>query len=382
MTILFAGTIGRSGLGGQAWAVLQYLLGLRALGHEVYYLEDCGISSWAYDWEKSEWTAELDSPAAYVQSCLEPFGFGKHWCYRTNDRTLGLPLAELIEVCRRADLLVLRAVPMWVWREEYDLPRRRVFIDVDPGFTQAAMLSGDKGIADGVARCEKRFTVGQCVGLNKCLIPQALGPWMATVPPVYMDEWPPQSKVTPRGTPDFTSVIRWQGFRDQSYDGALYGQRDKSFPKFFALPSQVDAKFRIALLGTQPETLTRHGWEVVPGEVISKTPESYRNFIQHSRAEFCVPKHGYVAMWTGWVSDRSVCYLASGRPVLMEETGVSERLPTGLGFLTFKDFDEAVVLAREIQQQYEWHSQAARETAQKVFSTQNVLPKFLADALS
>jgi len=382
MTIIVAGTIGRSGLGGQAWAVLQYLLGFRALGHEVYYLEDCGISSWAYDWDKSEWTDSPEPPAAYVRDCLEPFGFGKQWVYRTNDRVLGMDEREFLKVCDRAELLLVRAVPLWVWRNEYYLPKRRAFIDVDPGFTQATMLNGDKGWSDGVARCEKRFTVGQCVGLNKCLIPQALGPWTATVPPVYLDEWPEQPPKTPKKTADFTSVIRWQGFRDQKYDGAVYGQRDRSFPKFFSLPSKLDATFRVALLGTEPETLTRHGWEVVPGEVISKTPQTYRHFIQQSRAEFCVPKHGYVAMWSGWVSDRSVCYLASGRPVLMEETGVSERLPTGLGFLTFKDFDEAVVLAAEIQSQYEWHAHAARLTAQKVFSTNNTLPKLLADALS
>jgi hypothetical protein len=201
------------------------------------------------------------------------------------------------------------------------------------------------------------------------------------VPPVFLDEWPIQS-ITGAKMPDFTSVIRWQGFRDQTYDGSLYGQRDRSFPKYFSLPSKVDAIFRVALLGTDPETLTKHGWEVLPGEVVSKTPQSYRQFIQQSRAEFCVPKHGYIAMWTGWVSDRSVCYLASGRPVLMEETGISERLPTGLGLVTFKDFDEAVVLAQEIQLQYKWHSQAARETAQKVFATKNVLPKLIADAMS
>jgi len=382
MTIIIAGTIGRSGVGGQAWTVLQYLLGFRALGHDVYYLEDCGISSWAYDWDKSEWTAEPDSPAAYVHQCLAPFGFGQHWIYRTNDRTLGMEPGEFIKVCERTELLIMRAVPLWVWRPEYDLPKRRVFIDVDPGFTQAAMLSGDKGLAEGVARCEKRFTVGQCVGLNKCLIPQALGPWTATVPPVFLDEWPAQSPRTPANAPDFTSVIRWQGFRDQKFDGAVYGQRDRSFPQYFSMPSKVDATFRVALLGTPPETLTQHGWEVVPGEVISKTAQSYREFIQQSRAEFCVPKHGYVAMWTGWVSDRSVCYLASGRPVLMEETGVSERLPTGLGFLTFKDFDEAVSLASEIQGQYEWHSQAARTTAEQVFSTNNILPKLIADAMT
>jgi hypothetical protein len=381
MTIIVAGTIGRSGLGGQVWAVLQYLLGLRAFGYDVYYLEDCGISSWAYDWDKSEWTDDPKSPAAYVHSSLEPFGFGDRWAYRTNDGVLGMSLDELLGVCRRADLLIVRGVPLWVWREEYDRPKRRAFIDVDPGFTQAAILSGDKGIADGVAHCERRFTVGQCVGLNKCKIPQAGGPWQPTVPPVYLDEWPNQWPSDRQGEPDFTSVIRWQGFREQTFDGKVYGQRDRSFPKFFGMPSKLNAKFRIALLGTEPETLTRHGWEVVPGEVISKTPEAYREFIQQSRAEFCVPKHGYVAMWSGWVSDRSICYLASGRPVLMEETGISERLPTGLGIVTFKSFDEAVVLAREIQLQYERHSRAAHATAQTVFSTHNVLPHFLNAAM-
>ena len=120
----------------------------------------------------------------------------------------------------------------------------------------------------------------------------------------------------------------------------------------------------------------------MPGEVVSKTPEAYREFIQRSRAEFCVPKHGYVAMHTGWVSDRSVCYLASGRPVLMEETGISQRLPTGLGIVTFKNCDEAVVLAKEIQAQYQRHSQAAHATAQTVFSTHNVLPHFLNAAMA
>ena len=136
MNIVFAGTIGRSGLGGQAWATLQYLLGLRALGHRVTYLEDCGESSWVYNWDTSEWTTELEYPAAYVRACLEPFGFGEDWIYRTNEGCVGLPIENFIERCATADLLVMRAVPLWVWRDEYAGPSRRAFIDVDPGFTQ------------------------------------------------------------------------------------------------------------------------------------------------------------------------------------------------------------------------------------------------------
>src|SRR5438093_10267313 len=106
MKIIFAGTIGRSGLGGQAWANLQYLLGFRALGHEVFYVEDCGQSSWVYNWDKSEWTTELEYPAACVQRCLEPFGFGQRWIYRTSEQSIGLPLEELLELCAAADLLL------------------------------------------------------------------------------------------------------------------------------------------------------------------------------------------------------------------------------------------------------------------------------------
>jgi hypothetical protein len=99
MNLIVAGTIGRSGLGGQAWAVLQYLLGFRALGHDVIYLEDCGESSWVYNWDAQEWTTELDYPAEYVRACLEPFGFGERWIYRTNEGSRGLPLPEFVQRC-------------------------------------------------------------------------------------------------------------------------------------------------------------------------------------------------------------------------------------------------------------------------------------------
>src|SRR5215212_9051897 len=99
MTIIVAGGIGRSGLGGQAWAYLQYLIGLRELGHEVYYLEDCGETSWVWNWDAQEWTEEVAFPAAYVRECLEPFGFAKRWCYRTNAECAGLAIEEIRSVC-------------------------------------------------------------------------------------------------------------------------------------------------------------------------------------------------------------------------------------------------------------------------------------------
>ena len=377
MKIIFAGTIGRSGLGGQAWASLQYLIGLRGLGHEVMYLEDCGESSWVYDWQKEEWTTKLDYPAAYVRDCLAAFDFEGRWIYRTNEGSFGMPLEQFLEVCSGADLLIMRAVPLWVWRNEYDAPRRRAFIDVDPGFTQITLANGDQGLAEGIAHCDRRFTLGQRINSADCPIPPAGGPWLKTLPPVVLSEWP----FIAGAATHFTSILRWQGFREVHYNGVAYGQRDQEFPRFLELPRMTAQKFRIAQLGIDPAWLQRHGWEVAPGEFVSRTPASYREFIQGSRAEISVPKNGYVKMRGGWFSDRSVCYLASGRPVLIEETGLSDWLPTGAGLITFTDPQEARAGVANINADYEHHRRAARKLAENYFAAEKVLPEFLDAAM-
>jgi hypothetical protein len=378
MKIILAGTIGRSGLGGQAWAGMQYLLGLHALGHEVVYLEDCGKSSWVYVWEKEDWTHELDYPAGYLRTCFEPFGLGDAWIYRDNYRSLGMPLEQFNKFCAQADLLIMRAAPFWNWRPEYDLPKRRAFIDVDPGFTQIAIANGDAGLTEGIARAERRFTYAQRYGAADCAIPSDGGPWLKTLPPVYLPEWP----VVDTAATHFTSVMRWQGFKEVSYRGVTYGQRDKEFPRYFGLPQRTAQKFLIAQMGIKPEELTRHGWEVAMGEIVSRTPQLYREFIQQSRGEFSVPKNGYVAMRGGWFSDRSVCYLASGRPVVMEDTGLSDWLPVGEGVLTFNNPDGALKCIETVNADYEKHRHAARQLAAEHFATDKVLPTLLEAAMN
>jgi len=378
MKIILAGTIGRSGLGGQAWASLQYLLGLRALGHDVFYLEDCGGTTWVWDWDREEWNYELDYPAAYVRDCLEPLDLGGRWIYRTDTGSRGLPLETFAAICRGADLLILRAVPLWTWRKEYDLPRRRAFIDVDPGFTQISIANGDQGLAEGIARCERRFTVGQQLGAPDCAAPTDGGPWLHTLPPVALSEWPWAEGDAER----FTSIIRWQGFREAKFGGTAYGQRDRSFPRYLEMPKRTAQKFCVAMMGTGPEMLRRHGWEVEPGEVVSRTPASYREFIQQSRGEFSIPKHGYVAMRSGWVSDRSVCYLASGRPVLIEDSGLGACLPLGEGLVTFADPEGALAGLERINRNYAQHRRAARKLAEEVFAAEQVLPQFLEAAMN
>jgi hypothetical protein len=176
--------------------------------------------------------------------------------------------------------------------------------------------------------------------------------------------------------------MRWQGFKEVVHRGVSYGERDKEFPRYFDLPRRTAQKFLIAQMGIKPEELTRHGWEVARGEVISRTPQSYREFIQNSRGEFGVPKNGYVAMRGGWFSDRSVCYLASGRPVAIEDTGLADWLPVGEGLLTFTDPESALRCIDGINADYERHHRAARRLAETHFATDKVLPRLLEAAMN
>jgi hypothetical protein len=171
--------------------------------------------------------------------------------------------------------------------------------------------------------------------------------------------------------------MQWRGFRDVVHNGVLYGQKDREFPRFAELPRHTPQPFRVALTGAPPEDLARHGWEVVPGWVPSRTPWSYRAFIRESRAEFGVAKHGYVRMRGGWFSDRSVCYLASGRPVLVQDTGLDDWLPTGKGVVTFDDVPGAVRGVEAINADYEGHRRAARRIAEEYFAAERVLPPLL-----
>jgi hypothetical protein len=374
--IAFSGVIGRLPVGGHAWIAMQYLAGLHALGHDVVFLEDCGEESWVYDWDREALTTDLAYPAAYVGECLEPLGLGRRWIYRAGDRAAGMDLTTFLDWCRTADLLVVWAVPL-AWRPEYERFRRRAFIDADPGFTQMRLANGDRELAETIDRCDRLFTIAQRMGAPDCAIPGDPGRWRRTVPPVVPSLWPRADGPATH----FTTIMQWRGYRDVEYDGATYGQKDREFPRFIGLPSLTPQPFRIALTGRAPGDLAASGWDVVPGWQVSRTPESYRAFIQGSRAEICVAKHGYVAMRGGWFSDRSVCYLAAGRPVLVEDTGLADWLPVGDGIVTFHDLPSAAAGVEAINAAYDRHRRAARALAETRFSFHRVLPALVDESV-
>lgn len=378
MIIIFASAIGRFPIGGNAWSDLQYILGLRSLGHDVFYLEECGLESWVYNWQTEQFTTELDYPSNYLRHCLEPLGFANQWIYRAGDRSVGLELDKFKDICTQADLMIIRGSPITVWREEYNLPQRRIYIDADPGFTQINIAQGNTELANTIEQCDRLFTIGQRLGAADCPIPTIDRHWHKTLPPVALPYW---RSIEDDGT-YFSSIMQWHSYRPVVYQGISYGNKDKEFLKFIDIPQQTKQPFRIALSGGIPEQLAQHGWEVIPGWMASFSPESYQIFIQESRAEFGVAKHGYVATKGGWFSDRSVCYLASGRPILVQDTGLSDWLPIGEGILTFSDQNEAANGIQTINTDYKQHQYAARKLAEEYFDSEKVLSSLLEAAMS
>lgn len=379
LKVVFAGSIGRSVTGGQAWASLQYLLGLEALGADVVYLEDAGDWSVTYRWSEEVETWELDHPAGYVGSSLNDSGFTGSWIYRTSGDSRGLAGDDLEQALREADLLIIRGVPFLSWRPEYDLPARRIFIDVDPGFSQFRYERREPAFVETVDRCEELFTVGQNVGSGRSTVPACGRTWHATRPPVYLPAWPacPQSADLP-----VTAIMRWRGMKDLRHEGIEYGQKDKEFPAFAAMPLKTGRPFSVALTGGGSAIFESGGWQVIEGWRASGTPDQYRNFIRGSSAEFGVAKNCYVATSSGWFSDRSVCYLSSGRPAILQDSGLADWLPAKHGVAWFRTPEDAVDAVEGVYADLESQSRKARELAEEMFSADKVLPLLLERALA
>jgi hypothetical protein len=314
-----------------------------------------------------------------VRHCLEPVGFGKKWIYRAGNQSVGMPVEEFRSACEHADLLIVRGSPIDLWRKEYDWPRRRTYIDSDPGFTQISLVNSHPSLTHTVEQCERLFTIGYGIGDPNCPIPTAGREWLKIVPPIFLPHWPFAEK---ENSTHFTSIMQWRSYPKGFHKGVTYGEKEKEFPKFMDLPKFTEQRFRLALIKGDPDKLASHGWEVVTGHKATLTPELYRRFIQDSRAEFGVAKHGYVQTHSGWFSDRSVCYLASGRPVLAQDTGQGDWLQIGNGFLAFRDLPEALKGIEAINSDYKRHCRGARLLAEQHFAAEKVMRLFLENAMA
>lgn len=370
MKVVLAGIIARHPFGGVTWCSLMYLLGLRELGHEVFYIEDTGEC--VYD--PIDNTRSLDPVygTSYIHDALAPFGLGDRWAFVNYDGTYhGRNVEEVRRYCADADLFINLSGGSWFWRDEYSLIPHKVFIDSDPGFTQLAIAKGEPWYVEFFQGFDRLFTFGANIGNPVSPVPTGQFTWHKTWQPLTLSEW--RTTVMPRDR--FTSVLSW---RTESFTD-VDGNKDQEFLKYLELPARTSQLFELAINGPQ-DMLRQHGWNTVDAMEISRTPREYRQFIQRSKAEFGVAKHTYVTNWTGWFSDRSECYLASGRPVLAQDTGWTAHLPHGEGLLTFTTLEEAVAGIDLINSDYDRHARLAKEIAHEHFGASLVLSRLVEEA--
>jgi hypothetical protein len=365
--ILFAGIIARYPFGGVTWCSLMYLLGLRALGHEVFYIEDTGEC--VYDPVRNTRATDPSYGTSYIHAALEPFGLGDRWTFVNYDGSYhGRPRDEVSRYAAECDLFLNLSGGSWFWRDEYARIPRKAFIDSDPAFTQLAIAKAEPWYVEFFQRFDRLFTFGSNIGTNASQVPVGPFTWHKTWQPITMADW--RTAVAPRDR--YTTVMTWQieSFTD------VGGNKDQEFVKFIGLPSRTPQKFELAINGPQ-QLLRDYGWETVDAMTVSRTPGEYRDFIHASKAEFGVAKHTYVSTRSGWFSDRTECYLASGRPALVQDTGWTAHLPCGDGLLAFSSMDEAVAGIDRINADYERHARRAREIAHEHFDASRVLPRLL-----
>jgi hypothetical protein len=370
VNILFAGIIARYPFGGVAWCSLMYLLGLRALGHEVFYVEDTGEC--VYDPVLNTLAVDPGYGTSHLQSSLEPFGLGDRWSFVNYDGAYyGRSADDVKRFAAGADLFINLSGGSWFWRDEYARIPRKIFIDSDPAFTQLAIAKAEPWYVEFFRRFDALFTFGANIGTPDSPVPVGDFTWRRTWQPITVDDW--ATSVAPHDR--FTSVMTW---RIESFTD-VGGNKDQEFVKFIDLPSRTAQRFRLAVNGPEP-LLQQHGWETVPAMAVSRTLWDYRAFIQQSKAEFGVAKHTYVALTSGWFSDRTECYLAAGRPALVQETGWSAHLPSGDGLLAFSTLDEALAGVDRINSDYARHARRAAEIARECFDARVVLPRLLDEA--
>jgi len=351
----------------------MYLLGLRALGHDVFYVEDTGEC--VYDPIQNTRATDPSYGTNYIHSALEPFGLGDRWSFVNYDGAYhGRSADEVRRYAADADLFINLSGGSWFWRDEYLRIPRKVFIDSDPAFTQLAIAKAEPWYVQFFERFDRLFTFGANIGTAQSPIPTGSFTWHKTWQPITMDDWRPPD-TPPRDR--FTTVMTWQieSFTD------VGGNKDQEFVKFIDLPSRTTQPFELAING--PQTLLReHGWTTVDAMQVSRTPWGYRDFIHRSKAEFGVAKQTYVANRSGWFSDRTECYLASRRPALVQDTGWTAHLPSGDGLLAFSTMDEAIAGIDRINADYARHACRALDIAHACFDARVVLPRLLDVACS
>jgi hypothetical protein len=380
LKIIVFGYIVRCPLGGIAWHYLQYVKGLADMGHEVLFYEDSGDSLYCC-YDPSRGISDIDPSYGlqFTDILFRRLGLKGKWIYYDahSSNFYGTSSEKFKHMCKDTDLLInfSMSVPLRSW---FDSIHSRALIDTDPVFTQIRHLTD----IDCKARALEHnsfFTFGGNIHNEDCTIPDDGLPWIPTKQPVVLSNW----DMTP-GKPEgkFTTVMQWDSYKPREYNGMFYGMKSSSFTPFYDLPGLTTDTFELAVGQAPRKLLVAKGWLLEDPLKVTKDPWTYKHYIQQSKAEFGVAKHGYVDSRSGWFSERSAAYLASGRPVIVQDTGFGSWLPSGKGILSFNRLEDAVGCVEDLNRNYDSNCLFAREIAEQYFDSKKVLSEVIEKSMN
>jgi hypothetical protein len=350
------------GRGGHAMHVLQVLEGLRRLGHEVLFLEFLE-----------------EPPAPRVADAFEAILDGRSAALLDADSArsyAGFSRDAVAAFADRADALISLAAHYR--REPWPLLgglRPRILVEQDPGYTHLWAAEGDPREIFG--EHDFHFTVGANVGTSRSPIPTCGIAWRPLWPPVVLEWWAHEEALV---RDRFTTIGAWRDYGYLELNGRTLGPKVEEFHKFIELPqrSRQELELTLAIDPDDPdrEVLLAHGWRLEDPAAV-RTPQLFRSYVAGSLAEFSCAKGGYVGTRSGWFSDRSACYLAAGRPVVLQATGFEDVLPVGAGLFAVRDVEEAAAAIAEVRRDYGRHARAARELGREFFDAEKLLADML-----
>src|SRR6266576_141740 len=384
--IIFAGYLVRYPVGGYAWQMAHYLLGLRSLGHDIWFYEDTGELNCdlAYNPLTNEFATSYEYGIKATANFFSKIGFGDHWLFFDVDRGLKYgPGANRIDtLLHESDLLVsfgpVNRIPIELFRE-----RPSIFIDSDPVYLQLKLDKGDRRLAAILDAHTLHFTFGENIGKAGSSLPTGGYMWHPTRPPITMGLWENAESLGRA----YTTVGTWNSKgRDLEYQGETFKWCKRSeWCRFLDVPQRTTKTFELAMdVDSVPgdvELLTAKGWHIVDPIQTSIDPWRYRDYLRGSRGEFTVAKDMNVRLRSGWFSDRAACYLAAGRPVVEQDTGFGQVLPLGPGLHAFNTVDEATEAVQIIERDYDRASAHASEVAREYFAADRGLGPMLSQAI-
>lgn len=364
-------------LAGVTYQFLHYLIGLRQLGWDVYYVEDS--ARWLYDPSARVITADAAPNIARVAPALAAHGFEGKWAFRgayAGGRCHGMTERQLLQLYREADVL-LNVTGAQELREEHMHIPRRIYVESDPFGSQVKLHNGDAALRAVVDAHDSWFTFGENLGQPDCDAPLDR-PWQPTRQPIALELW---AHALP-ASPSYRTITTWHNHgKTVSYRGETYHwTKDREFAHYLELAARrPELTFELATDADAAASsmLRAHGFQVQDALSVSSDARAYRDYICGARAEFTVARDQYVRPHTGWFSDRSASFLAAGRPVVTQETGFSKTLPTGRGLFGFRDMADVLVALDAIERDHDAHCRAARELAREYFAADKVLGSLL-----